>query len=200
TVAGFVLLGALLCVLYRTYDTTTLDDLLARVDRAVGADSPAEVEKALGGYKEFNDALQKLLRRGPNQPPSVTRPAVKGQFNDAVTELEPELRKNPPDMKVVKGMLRDIRSLGTAYRASHGSLVAETKLPLSPFSGAPASTDVPLTPAGKVKERMPANNVSALGRSLFSDYLLAVELGGVLLLVATIGAIAIAGRAKEGLR
>src|SRR5262249_5662455 len=41
---------------------------------------------------------------------------------------------------------------------------------------------------------LPADNVGYLGRTLFSDYLLAVELGGTLLLVATIGAIAIAAR------
>jgi NADH-quinone oxidoreductase subunit J len=44
---------------------------------------------------------------------------------------------------------------------------------------------------------LPAANVAALGRTLFSDYLLAVELGGTLLLVATIGAIAIAHRRAE---
>lgn len=44
---------------------------------------------------------------------------------------------------------------------------------------------------------MPAANVSALGRSLFTSHLLAVELGGTLLLIATIGAIAIAGRRRE---
>ena len=42
--------------------------------------------------------------------------------------------------------------------------------------------------------KMPAQNAEYLGRSLFSDYLLAVELAGMLLLVATIGAIAIAQR------
>ena len=38
----------------------------------------------------------------------------------------------------------------------------------------------------------PAENSAYLGRSLFTDYLLPVELGGTLLLVATVGAIAIA--------
>src|SRR5262249_15685472 len=41
---------------------------------------------------------------------------------------------------------------------------------------------------------LPAENTAYLGRSLFTDYLLAVELGGALLLVATIGAISIANR------
>jgi NADH:ubiquinone oxidoreductase subunit 6 (subunit J) len=42
--------------------------------------------------------------------------------------------------------------------------------------------------------RMPAENAAHLGKSLFTDYLLPVELGGFLLMVATIGAIAIAHR------
>ena len=41
---------------------------------------------------------------------------------------------------------------------------------------------------------------ASLGQALFTDYLLPVELAGTLLLVATIGAIAIASRRTEGLR
>jgi hypothetical protein len=44
--------------------------------------------------------------------------------------------------------------------------------------------------------RLPAGNVAAIGRSLFSDYVLGVELAGTLLLVATIGAIAITRRSS----
>jgi NADH:ubiquinone oxidoreductase subunit 6 (subunit J) len=66
---------------------------------------------------------------------------------------------------------------------------------LSELSGAAANR-----PADKIRRdeqgrpQMPAENVAGLGRSLFTDYLLAVELAGTLLLVATIGAIAIAMR------
>jgi NADH-quinone oxidoreductase subunit J len=42
------------------------------------------------------------------------------------------------------------------------------------------------------------NTLRSLGRSLFGDYLFAVELAGTLLLVATIGAIAIAPRRRRG--
>jgi NADH:ubiquinone oxidoreductase subunit 6 (subunit J) len=44
------------------------------------------------------------------------------------------------------------------------------------------------------RPQLPAENSAYLGRSLFTDYLLPVELGGTLLLVATVGAIAIAQR------
>jgi NADH:ubiquinone oxidoreductase subunit 6 (subunit J) len=42
--------------------------------------------------------------------------------------------------------------------------------------------------------QLPAQNAGYLGKSLFTDYLLPVELGGTLLLVAAIGAVAIAHR------
>ena len=41
---------------------------------------------------------------------------------------------------------------------------------------------------------LPARNVANLGYLLYADHLLAVELAGTLLLVATIGAVAIAHR------
>jgi hypothetical protein len=44
------------------------------------------------------------------------------------------------------------------------------------------------------RPQLPAENTAYLGRSLFGDYMLAVELAGLLLLVATVGAIAIAQR------
>jgi len=70
---------------------------------------------------------------------------------------------------------------------------------------AQAAADAPrrgtVKPAGAPPARpLPAQNVAALGRTLFSDYLVPVELAGVLLLVATIGAIVIALRRGEGLR
>ncbi|MFM7151904.1 MAG: NADH-quinone oxidoreductase subunit J, partial [Gemmataceae bacterium] len=73
---------------------------------------------------------------------------------------------------------------------------SRSPVPLSNMSGTAANT-----PPGEIRRHpgtgvpdLPADNAAFLGRSLFSDYLLAVELGGALLLVATVGAIAIAQR------
>jgi len=52
--------------------------------------------------------------------------------------------------------------------------------------------------AGSPLSRRKGDHVAALGRSLYSDYLWAVEIAGALLLVATIGAVAIALRSREG--
>jgi hypothetical protein len=46
-------------------------------------------------------------------------------------------------------------------------------------------------------DKLPARDVAAIGHSLYSEYLIAVEMAGTLLLVATIGAVAIAGRKRE---
>lgn len=53
-------------------------------------------------------------------------------------------------------------------------------------------------PFSQVAADKPLGRMRALGRSLFGDYLFAVELAGTLLLVATIGAIAIAPRRRRG--
>jgi NADH:ubiquinone oxidoreductase subunit 6 (subunit J) len=50
--------------------------------------------------------------------------------------------------------------------------------------------------ASMTGRHLPADNVSAIGRIIYSQHLLAVELAGTLLLVATIGSIII-GRARE---
>jgi NADH-quinone oxidoreductase subunit J len=53
-------------------------------------------------------------------------------------------------------------------------------------------------PFSHIRKNEPLARVRSLGRSLFGDYLFAVELAGTLLLVATIGAIAIAPRRQRG--
>jgi NADH:ubiquinone oxidoreductase subunit 6 (subunit J) len=52
--------------------------------------------------------------------------------------------------------------------------------------------DAPVILAGAAD--LPARNVANVGYLLYSEHLLAVELAGTLLLVATVGAVAVAGR------
>jgi NADH-quinone oxidoreductase subunit J len=62
----------------------------------------------------------------------------------------------------------------------------------------PIIPPVPGNLLSKADEDHPVGNLKGLGRSLFGDYLFAVELAGTLLLVASIGAIAIAPRREQG--
>lgn len=59
---------------------------------------------------------------------------------------------------------------------------------------------VPIVPnaLSRADGQHPVGNLKGLGRSLFGDYLFAVELAGTLLLIASIGAIAIAPRREQG--
>jgi NADH-quinone oxidoreductase subunit J len=63
---------------------------------------------------------------------------------------------------------------------------------------APVDADVTANPFSRPADGESLASIQALGRSLFGDYLFAVELAGTLLLVATIGAIAIAPRRRRG--
>jgi hypothetical protein len=93
------------------------------------------------------------------------------------------------DLEKMQKALSSIAQKGAQVRDAAGGLRPHepTREWMSDFSVPPSDL---LTP----------ENVAPLGRTLFTDFLIPVELGGTLLLVATIGAIAIAGRRREGQR
>ena len=72
---------------------------------------------------------------------------------------------------------------------------ADPRTLLSDLSG-PSANEPPhhLRYDNQGRPVLPAENASYLGRSLFTDYLLPVELGGFLLLIAVVGSIVIAQR------
>lgn len=101
------------------------------------------------------------------------------------------------DAQKALGNLEDgLGSVATASQAARNSLSVLQPAgdrPMSELSGPAANRPLAeLRRDEQGRPHLPHENVAYLGRSLFSDYLLAVELGGTLLLVATIGAIAIA--------
>jgi NADH:ubiquinone oxidoreductase subunit 6 (subunit J) len=195
TVAGFALLGALLYVLQATYDTRGLDALLGQVLRALDKPTPAQMVDELGDRDDFlirfQDESKKL--RGL----SVSQPLLEKALKDL------DAQWNTAEGDKLRRALAEVYAVGSRIQAYRfGSVEPPASAPLSAYSGTPANvavTDLRLDRGG-VNVAMPAESVVGLGRSLFTDYLLAVELGGTLLLVATIGAIAIAGRRAEGVR
>jgi NADH-quinone oxidoreductase subunit J len=188
-VAGFVLLGAILFVLHSTYHTKALDDLLAHTEQALQQPSSEAIQSALGDKKEFFERFYREAKReAASSDPSR-------QLRSALTALEAEWDRGD-DVKM-KEALNKVRDAGLQARNHRGSLQPPSQLPLSSYS---QRREPGLNPDRQGTTALPAENVAYLGRSLFTDYLLAVELGGTLLLVATIGAIAIAARRAEGLR
>jgi NADH-quinone oxidoreductase subunit J len=95
-----------------------------------------------------------------------------------------------------KKHLAELEAIALHARNRLGSVPPPETASLSNLSGPPPTvkfTEVRRDPATGLPQ-VPAENAAYLGRSLFTDFLLPVELGGTLLLVATIGAIAIAQR------
>jgi len=192
SLGGFVLLAALLCVLQKTYDTSSLDALLDKIRRVSTATMVSEVKQVLGDPAELPLGKKTpLLIHEIDREPAFRR-FPKEKLDDAVLAWNQK-----PDVVKVAGLFKEIHEYGMRERNRLGSLPAPENMKVSPFSGTPA--DAPF-PAGETTRELPARNVAGLGRSLFTDYLLPVELAGTLLLVASIGAIAIAGRRAEGLR
>jgi NADH-quinone oxidoreductase subunit J len=192
SLAGFIFMGVLLCVLEKTYDTRDIDAVLARVKQVADAKSAETIKQVLGDPEQQPVQDRKL---------AFLEEIRKTGFDPARAEnAESYWAQKPMDVAKLKALFQEIYDHGLKARNQRGGLeskVADATVKLSPFSGPPPA--VPL-PNGKTTHELPAQNVAGLGRSLFTDYLLPVELAGTLLLVASIGAIAIAGRRTEGLR
>jgi len=101
---------------------------------------------------------------------------------------------------VLGGLLCAIRPWVSATAAGDSAAAADPAAAMSAgrsqavLQAGPSSASSALSHPGE----QPLGTVRGLGRSLFGDYLYAVELAGTLLLVASIGAIAIALRTPRG--
>lgn len=187
SLAGFVLLGALLCVLQRNYGTQELNRLLTEVKLIADASSVEEVMLVMGDPKQ---------RKEDFQHPLVVKlePLLPGV--DAVTNLEADWQtlRAPGQLKRVKADARAILEAGERRRATLGA-VPPGDVPVTTFAGVVPEERLGKIEQGKLPEGLKARNVASLGTALYTDHLAAIEIAGMLLLVATIGAIAIAGRA-----
>lgn len=191
-VAGFVLLGALLYVLQLSYDTRRLDGLIRQMEQAAHQQTSAGVA-VLADDGRFFERLRKIaLVRGTSPQKNLLDDVVEVETHwddwkkaDNVKDMQEALQR------LAKKTAEQVRDTSTTLRLPE-------ERPLSGGGGFPANYplhDLPRDPRGRV--HMPAENVAQLGRTLFADYLLAVELAGILLLVAAVGAIAITSRRTE---
>jgi NADH-quinone oxidoreductase subunit J len=210
--AGFVLLATFLVGLQRVYDWRSVDRAIAH------ASALARSEKIDPDY---------LSPAGPLDVDNVGRhpdPPLTGKARAFVDEMRAALNRvkvaaprggddrRLTDHRLVQEVERAITSLevsGFKYRddedvRSNAQTISDGLLRLKGIrNGTAPAGDVTLSGYGQVEplegapRQLPAANVSAIGRTLFADHLLAVELAGTLLLIATVGAIAIAGTRRE---
>jgi NADH:ubiquinone oxidoreductase subunit 6 (subunit J) len=210
--AGAALLGTLLYILAQTYNPPYLGELdvyLGRLDRAAQPGSGEDGLQLLGEFQKWVDE-----HRADIENPNETRaPFLPDNGKPLTVSIEHALevfaaKKRDPGAQ--HDALVEVRAAGLQVRHSLGALQVPREvsvrgqvepLRMSGYSGPAANV-----PPGELRRdadaghpQLPAENVGYLGRSLFTDYLLAVELGGTLLLVATVGAIVIASRRAESL-
>jgi NADH:ubiquinone oxidoreductase subunit 6 (subunit J) len=198
-IAGFLLLGVLLYVLKASYDPGRVPDLLAKADstvtelnRVLAEGLPTDSERsrsvmsrALGLLEEFRKEAEaqstrseyRLIREAKSIGDDFDMHEGAPGMREGMRDLLQQVRDRAADLPRTKAMLRPAEE-GLSELSGPGAGRALEEL---------RRDDTGLPP-------LPAENTAYLGRSLFTDYLLAVELGGTLLLVATVGAIAIAGR------
>ncbi len=179
-VAGFVLVAALLYLLRGTYDTTELDGLLGQAAAAAGAESSEQMASLIGTDRKYFEQLEAAFKRATNSPDAAS-------FADQLVNLQSrwDVALGKHDTGAMRDALTEIVELGQKIRARQGTVQPAGNTLLSSFSGPPANA------RHQDEEARSTENVAPLGRALFTDYLLPVELAGLLLLVATIGAIAI---------
>jgi NADH:ubiquinone oxidoreductase subunit 6 (subunit J) len=183
--AGFLLLGAFLSVINQTFDVRKTTALAEELRRARDIGSVAELNQALGDPESF---FARVQREAEGIRDSALRSNILAEAIEARSRWEEWKREaNIGAMKEALAKLCERLDLAVSR---YGLLDPEPAVvqSLSPYSRSVHRTEG-------------ANeNVAPLGRALFTDYLIPVELAGTLLLVATIGAIAISARRPEGFR
>jgi NADH-quinone oxidoreductase subunit J len=190
TMAGFVMLGTLGLILQRGYSTGSMDAVLGKLDRLTKAET----------MNEINDIVAAQEKRAQDADAPRTLPFVK-EVRDTFPALQPTTKREA-DLVAALAVdelegawdRQDVAAVkkAAALILRHGEASRDAKGSLRPTKG--------LTADQATKPPLPAQNVAALGKTLFTDFLIPVEMAGVLLLVATIGAIVIASRRTEGLR
>jgi hypothetical protein len=189
-----------------TYDTRNADQLLQRT---------AEARKNLSEGTATLPDLDSLFADFDQEAKAHSRLPDKTRLQDAVAkargywkDLQDELERKPRGEEASEALvnmvkaLENLQEVGGQFRDTYGNLQPHGNGPekFSPFSGPRANQAFHTLERREGQVTMQAENVAALGKSLFTDYLVPVELAGMLLLVATIGAIAISSRRTGGLR
>ena len=177
SLAGCVLLASLLCILHKTYDSRELEGTIRELKQLAEAKDDADIKRLLGDpATDKSSPLIEKLKLVPDAQVIATANNMERFWR--TLRIEPLKRDAALALRLTE-----------SRPGEQGSLALSKKTPGK--DGTPGH----FTPG-----KLPAGNVAAVGRTLFTDYLIPVEIAATLLLIATIGAIAIAGRKSEELR
>lgn len=216
-ITGFLLLGTLLYVLKLSYKPDLdrwvarsdeylqkIKDYHERIEKNENAPNEEEVKALAGDLEKFRSDFFNWWHRGDGTKPYPS--GGKALYDDLLNAQDSTPWKDGDTpaayLARVQEPFQTIYQQGVDTRNNPllGNLQPVPEKPASAVALSEMSGPRPTHPLDQLRRdewgrpKLPAENTTYLGRSLFSDYLLPVELAGMLLLVATIGAIAIANR------
>ena len=191
SLAGFGFLGLLLFTLHQSVPTTEGD--ASPIPVLLTTKERSSIEKA---FIKADDAL--------NAETSTEQNELAKQVRQMVADvLEPTSFGSQVPLVRLDAVKKDPRV--EAFLLTQAELLAATnKLDESLMNNAANTKDQLKAVRDKLavyrgSTDLPARNVANIGVLLYSEYLLAVEMAGTLLLVATIGAVTVANRRKGAL-
>jgi NADH-quinone oxidoreductase subunit J len=215
---GFIILATLLVGLQRVYDLTDVETLITKSDRLATASFVDETLKDTKSREEYLNSVEDATQRfgfgiGEDdlmlfRVDSVETGKHAKKIKEAVRVMRDSfLISNQVEYKTVVKSCAVIRDGLTYLKAHREGAVQSSFLIRSALSPnvqvSPHSQSRVIVENSKpgvvTANQLPARNIAALGRSLFTDHLISIEIGGTLLLVATIGTIIIAGGRREKL-
>lgn len=209
--AGFVLMATFLVGLQRVYDWRSVDTAIEHASQLARAEHIDE------GYLSPSRSADQMAQVSPLTPKAQ---AFLDEMRAALMRVRLGVPRGADDrrltdhklVQVVTDAIDGLDRLGFGQHdpddvRANCQIISDGLLRLKAIrNGTSEFSDVVVSEHGVVKpldgqldnaKQLPAANVSAIGRTLFSDHLLAIELAGTLLLIATVGAIAIAGTRRE---
>jgi NADH-quinone oxidoreductase subunit J len=184
-IAGFILLGALLFVVEKNFSTkanpalvqAALTDALDQTAPGRFPRSGSEIAEVLQIQGKPGDQAMRQLFEGLASWPDAE--SARKKADAAWAELKTNLAED--NILAARAQLTQLQQIAAELQSAqnryHGLL-------------APADSAKGLSPLGNMASRS-GGHVNDLGRTLFGDYLYAVELAGTLLLIATLAAILI---------
>ncbi len=207
SLVGFAILSVLLIGLQRVYDKAPFQEIIEKTERFANGDVLDQILLDPVSRQEYLTDVSKTLQRlrvhylqNPNEGMQKKRNIISLETNpvqvtqEAIDQLRINLDSVPRivDLEEIHSTCKEIA------KGLHYLLMIRTGevVPLAVIKQSPYSQTYSIAEEGKpsvaVRNRLPASNIAALGRTLYTDQLLSVEIAGTLLLIATIGAIAIA--------
>jgi len=212
TALGFLLLGCLVYVLQMSYENNEgvreLDKLIALTERARKDINQENLEQYRRFPEDLKALLDKSIKEGTDKRPVSQTQQLNALVDKVMDEAHDwpsggtagaeELRQRTERLR--QGLLRLRQQYAWLPPLTDDKPTTDPAEKLHLGLASNLSGPSAIEPAGELRydgegrPYLPADNSEFLGRSLFTDFLLPVELAGLLLLVATIGAIAIAHR------